>query len=102
MDLNLLRQEALRWQCEPGTACTGKAKDLDTPMRYSTSHCSEAEPLSDFLNSSESFTAVHNDKVKSNIVIKGKIIEVNYIGSSLGKTIQNNIRIVPEAMSWCD
>ena len=101
-DLNMLRQEADRWQCEQGTACTGKAVDLDTPMRYLTSHCDEPNPLDTFPLGSEALIDTTNKKLQRNIIINSKKIEVQYIGSSRGKTIKNNTILIPQAMHWCN
>ena len=100
-DLNLLRQEALRWQCEPGTACTGKATDLDTPMRYSTSHCASDEPLADF--PAESSILINSEKIKieRRIEMNQQQLDVTHIGTSRGKTITTNSTLVPQAMYWC-
>ena len=100
-DLNLLRQEALGWQCEPGTACTGKAADLDTPMRYDTSHCSSDEPLADFPAKSSILMDSGNIKIERRIDIINRQLDITYIGTSRGKTITNNASLVPQAMYWC-
>ena len=100
-DLNLLRQEAFGWKCEPGTACTGKAADLDTPMRYDTSHCSSDEPLADFPVESSILIDSGNIKIERRIEIINRQLEITHIGTSRGKTITNNASLVPQAMYWC-
>ena len=100
-DLNLLRQEAFGWQCEPGTACTGNAADLDTPMRYDTSHCSSDEPLADFPVKSSILMDNGNIKIERQIEIINRQLEITHIGTSRGKTITNDASLVPQAMYWC-
>ena len=100
-DLNLLRQEAFGWKCEPGTACTGKAADLDTPIRYSTTHCSSDEPLADFPLGSSILMDSGNIKIERRIEITDRQLEITHNGTSRGKTIANSTSLVPQAMYWC-
>ena len=100
-DMNILRQEADQWQCEQGTACTGKADDLDTPMRYLTSHCLETNPLENYPINSEELINTSNKLLQRNVTIQGKEIRVDYIGMSRKKTINNSAVIVPQALFWC-
>lgn len=101
-DLNALRHQARRWQCASGTACTGRAEDLDTPVRYSTTHCASAEPLSDFPVSSGVLSGRSGTTpVERQVNIKGTQLEVTYIGSSRGQTIRNSTILIPPAMHWC-
>ena len=100
-DLNLLRQEAFAWKCEPGTACTGKAADLDTPIRYSTTHCSSDEPLADFPLTSSILMDSGKIKIERRIEITDRQLEITHNGTSRGKTITNSTSLVPQAMYWC-
>jgi len=106
-ELNALRKEALRWQCLDGTACTGLAKDRDTPMRYETGHCDQADPLSESATSSfppssgEIATGINNLKIDRIVVINERQLDVTYTSSVDGKSITTSTSIVPEAMNWC-
>ena len=101
-DIASIRKAALIWQCQPGTACSGKAADQDNPARYNTSHCQEDEPLADFLIQSKPLSSDNPDIQISRVVaINGRQLDITYIDNNRDSYALATTSVIPQAMNWC-
>jgi len=121
-DLANIRKEALKWKCQPGTACTGSANHRHNPPRYvdlvppenvdpvdldSSSHyCNKEDPLTGF---KESIPELNNNQNKNIIITRAmainsenrKQLDITYKGKVGNRSFDSSASIIPEAMSWC-
>ena len=101
-DLANVRKQALKWQCEQGTACSGLKEDRDNPSRYSDSHCESDNPLADFPVQTETLLSNNeNIELTRTVEANGNRLDINYTGQARGKSFSTNTSIIPQAMSWC-
>ena len=101
-DLANIRKQALKWQCEPGTACSGLKVDRDNPARYSNSHCEASNPFSDFPVQTQALK-MNNDSLSLTRTVEGdgKQLIVTYSGKAGDKPFSTSTSIIPKAMNWC-
>ena len=101
-DLANIRKQALKWQCEPGTACSGLKVDRDNPARYSNSHCDTNNPFSDFPVQTEALN-MSNDKLSltRTVIGDGKQLIITYTGTAGDKPFTTSTSIIPKAVNWC-
>ena len=101
-DIASIRKAALIWQCQPGTACSGKAADQDNPSRYNTSHCQEDAPLGEFPIQSKPLSSDNPDIQISRVVaIKNRQLDITYIDNNRASNVLSTTSIIPQAMNWC-
>ena len=101
-DIASIRKAALIWQCQPGTACSGKAADQDNPARYNTSHCQEDEPLADFSIQSKPLSSDNPDiKISRVVAINDRQLDITYIDSNRDSYALATTSVIPQAMNWC-
>ena len=100
-DLARIREHALSWKCTQGE-CLGGVSNLYEPSRYSTSHCSEANPLDDFPVKSGALDNTQDTiQIMRNVSINGKKLDINYTSTVDNKTVSSSASIIPQAMNWC-
>ena len=101
-DLANIRKQALKWQCEPGTACSGLKVDRDNPARYSNSHCDASNPIASFPVQTDVLNT-DNDKIELTRTVDddGKQLVVTYTGKAGDKPFSTRTSIIPKAMNWC-
>ena len=108
-DIASIRKAALIWQCQPGTACSGRIADRDNPVRYAVTHCLEDAPLAKFLTEFN----IQSEPISSdnpNIQIS-RMVEINadndqrlditYVDTTRDSYIHKSTSIIPQAMNWC-
>ena len=108
-DIASIRKAALIWQCQPGTACSGRIADRDNPVRYAVTHCLEDAPLAKFLTEFN----IQSEPISSdnpNIQIS-RMVEINadndqrlditYVDTTSDSYIHTSTSIIPQAMNWC-
>ena len=108
-DIASIRKAALIWQCQPGTACSGRIADRDNPVRYAVTHCLEDAPLAKFLTEFN----IQSEPISSdnpNIQIS-RMVEINadndqrlditYVDTTRDSYIHTSTSIIPQAMNWC-
>jgi len=101
-DLANVRKQALKWQCEQGTACSGLKEDRDNPSRYSDSHCESTNPLADFPIQSETLISDNNNiELIRTVEPNGQQLMISYAGKARDITFNTNTSIIPQAMNWC-
>ena len=100
-DLARIREQALSWKCTQGE-CLGGVSNLYEPSRYSTSHCSEPNPLEDFPVKSGALDNTQDTiQIMRNVSINGKKLDINYTSTVDNKTVSSSASIIPKAMNWC-
>ena len=105
-DIASIRKAALIWQCQPGTACSGKVEDQDNPVRYKTSHCQEEKPLAKFLaestiQSKQLSSDNPNIKISRIVEINNKQLDITYLDVNRNSSIHTSTSVIPRAMNWC-
>lgn len=100
-DLARIREQALSWKCTQGE-CLGGVNNLYEPSRYSTSHCSKANPLDDFPVKSGALDSTQDTiQIMRNVSINEKKLNINYTSTIDNKTVSSSASIIPQAMNWC-
>ena len=112
-DIAAVRKQALKWKCQPGTACTGLASDRNPP-RYvdlvdpaSPSHyCNKEDPLAEFQEIIPDIPSTDNKNISISRSMEinnenKKQLDITYEGKSGEKTISSSTSIIPQAMNWC-
>ena len=121
-DIAAVRKQALKWKCQPGTACTGLASDRNNPPRYvdlvppdylylvdpaSPSHyCNKEDPLAEFQEIIPDIPSTDNKNISISRSMEinnenKKQLDITYAGKSGEKTISSSTSIIPQAMNWC-
>ena len=100
-DLSSIRKQALKWQCIPGTACSGLSEDRDNPPRYSDSHCESNSPLANFPIQTKTLTSNNNIELTRNVEVKTQQLIISYAGKARDKSFSTSTSIIPQAMNWC-
>tara|TARA_B100000073_G_scaffold49639_1_gene36587 strand:- start:80 stop:577 length:498 start_codon:yes stop_codon:yes gene_type:complete len=100
-DLSSIRKQALKWQCIPGTACSGLSEDRDNPPRYSDSHCESNSPLASFPIQTKTLTSNNNIELTRNVEVKTQQLIISYAGKARDKSFSTSTSIIPQAMNWC-
>jgi type II secretory pathway pseudopilin PulG len=100
-DLAQIREQALSWKCTQGE-CLGGVSNLYEASRYSTTHCSKANPLEDFpVKSGALDSAQDTIQIMRNVSINGKKLDIDYTSTVDNKTVSSSASIIPQAMNWC-
>ena len=108
-DIASIRKAALIWQCQPGTACSGRIADRDNPVRYAVTHCLEDEPLAKFLTEytiqSEPISS-NNPNIQISRMVEinadnDKQLDITYVDTNRDSYIHTSTSIIPQAMNWC-
>ncbi len=103
VDLAYIREEALKWQCELGTACSGRYEDKDHEARYRNTHCTSNIPLTEFPVQTEVLSSENNNiQLTRNVELNKKQLDITYSGQARGKAFITRTLIIPQAMNWCD
>ena len=121
-DLASIRKQALKWKCQPGTACSGLKSDRNNPPRYidlvppqnvdtvdpeSTDHyCNKENPLAEFQELIPDMSNTENDNVIITRTISinsanKKQLDITYDGKIGDRSISSSASIIPQAMNWC-
>lgn len=101
-DIASIRKAALIWQCQSGTACSGRAEDQDNPVRYITTHCQEDDPLAEFSIQSKPLSSTNpNIQISRDVVINDRQLDITYFDNNRDSYILTTTSIIPQAMNWC-
>ena len=101
-DIASIRKAALIWQCQLGTACSGKAGDQDNPVRYNTSHCQKDDPLAEFPIQSKPLSSDNPLIEISRVVeINDRQLDITYIDNKRDTYKLAATTVIPQAMNWC-
>ena len=108
-DIASIRKAALIWQCQPGTACSGRIADRDNPVRYAVTHCLEDAPLAKFLTEfniqSEPISSDNpNIRISRMVEINAdndQRLDITYVDTTRDSYIHTSTSIIPQAMNWC-
>mgnify|MGYP001384704246 FL=1 len=101
-DIASIRKAALIWQCQPGTACSGRTADRDNPVRYNVSHCQEDDPLAEFPIQSKPLSSDNpNIQISRVVAINDRQLDITYIDEKRDSYALATTSIIPQAMNWC-
>tara|TARA_B100002051_G_C16704233_1_gene622767 strand:+ start:1212 stop:1712 length:501 start_codon:yes stop_codon:yes gene_type:complete len=101
-DIASIRKAALIWQCQPGTACSGRTADRDNPVRYNVSHCQEDDPLAEFPIQSKPLSSDNpNIQISRVVAINDRQLDITYIDKNRDSYALATTSIIPQAMNWC-
>ena len=102
VDLAHIREQALKWQCVQGTACTGQYENKDHEARYHNTHCTGNIPLTGFPVQTDVLSSENNNiQLTREVELNGKQLEIIYNGQARGKAFSTSASIIPQAMNWC-
>jgi len=103
VDLASIREQALKWQCVQGTACSGLYEDKDNEARYHNINCAAFDnSLGDFpVRTQVLISQDNNIGLTREVEIKGKQLKITYNGQARGKPFTTTASIIPQAMNWC-
>ena len=101
-DIASIRKAALIWQCQLGTACSGRTADRDNPVRYNVSHCQEDDPLAEFPIQSKPLSSDNpNIQISRVVAINDRQLDITYIDEKRDSYALATTSIIPQAMNWC-
>ena len=63
VDLAHIREQALKWNCMQGTACTGRYENKDHEARYHNTHCTSNIPLTGFPEHTDVLSSDNNNSL---------------------------------------
>ena len=102
VDLAQIREQALKWQCVQGTACTGQYENKDHEARYHNTHCTGSIPLAGFPIQTDVLSSENNNiQLTRNVELNGNQLDITYTGQARDKSFNTSTSIIPQAMNWC-